>query len=81
MYLYFRNGGAFPDRTEFSRLMAPYCPIREPTCNRNDRYRTADGSCNNIRNPLWGASITTQARFLPPVYGDSESSVFLVLGH
>ncbi|CAG2224718.1 PXDN [Mytilus edulis] len=60
------NGGAFPDRTEFSRLMAPYCPIREPTCNRNDRYRTADGSCNNIRNPLWGASITTQARFLPP---------------
>ncbi|CAG2214824.1 PXDN [Mytilus edulis] len=66
-----RNGGAFPDRTEFSRLMAPYCPIREPTCNRNDRYRTADGSCNNIRNPLWGASITTQARFLPPEYGDT----------
>ncbi|CAC5366251.1 PXDN [Mytilus coruscus] len=65
-----RNEGAFPDRNEFSRQMAPYCPIRSPVCNRNDLYRTADGSCNNILNPLWGASLTTQARFLLPAYGD-----------
>ncbi|CAC5390152.1 PXDN [Mytilus coruscus] len=65
-----RTGGATPDAAEFSRQIAPYCPVRRPVCNPNDRYRTADGSCNNLNNPLWGASITNQARFLSPTYGD-----------
>ncbi|XP_063400947.1 peroxidase-like protein [Mytilus trossulus] len=65
-----RTGGATPDAAEFSRQIAPYCPVRVPVCNPNDRYRTADGSCNNLFNTLWGASITTQARFLSPTYGD-----------
>ncbi|CAG2189729.1 PXDN [Mytilus edulis] len=50
--------------------MAPYCADRWPVCSSNDRYRTADGSCNNFNNPLWGASITNQARFLSPSYDD-----------
>ncbi|XP_076115704.1 peroxidase-like protein [Mytilus galloprovincialis] len=65
-----RNGGALPDSAEFRRQLVPYCPMRSPVCNPNDLYRTANGSCNNLRNPLWGASFTTQARFLPPAYGD-----------
>ncbi|XP_063426083.1 peroxidase-like protein [Mytilus trossulus] len=65
-----RSGGATPNTTEFSRQMAPYCADRWPVCNPNDRYRTADGSCNNFNNPLWGASITNQARFLSPSYDD-----------
>ncbi|XP_052106928.1 peroxidase-like protein isoform X2 [Mytilus californianus] len=69
-YYAIRSGGATPDTTEFSRQMAPYCIDRRSVCNPNDRYRTADGSCNNLNNPLWGASITNQARFLSPTYGD-----------
>ncbi|CAG2249307.1 unnamed protein product [Mytilus edulis] len=65
-----RNGGAFPDPTEFRKLMKPYCPNRATACNRHDLYRTANGSCNNLHNPSWGASLTTQARLMPPSYGD-----------
>ncbi|XP_033725362.1 peroxidasin-like [Pecten maximus] len=36
----------------------------------NERFRTADGLCNNINNPTWGRAGTPHARFLPPLYGD-----------
>ncbi|KAK8739717.1 hypothetical protein OTU49_003162 [Cherax quadricarinatus] len=32
------------------------------------KYRTIDGTCNNLRNPLWGASLTGFRRVLAPVY-------------
>ncbi|XP_066271451.1 eosinophil peroxidase-like [Branchiostoma lanceolatum] len=34
----------------------------------SSKYRTIDGSCNNIDNPLWGSSLTPFQRFLPPIY-------------
>ncbi|CAC5390148.1 PXDN [Mytilus coruscus] len=77
-----RTGGASPDAAEFSRQMAPYCPVRRPVCHPNDRYQTADGSCNNLNNPLWGASITNQARFLFPTYGDhGDQNIFCCNGN
>ena len=30
-------------------------------------YRTITGQCNNLRNPLWGASITPHSRILPSI--------------
>ena len=30
-------------------------------------YRTITGQCNNLRNPLWGASITPHSRLLPSI--------------
>ena len=33
-------------------------------------YRSADGSCNNMKHPEWGASLTPFLRFLPPDYSD-----------
>ncbi|XP_067680260.1 peroxidase-like [Haliotis asinina] len=44
------------------------------TCTKTDKYRTADGSCNNIRHPDWGQSFIPMRRFLPSQYGDGISS-------
>lgn len=36
----------------------------------NSRYRTIDGSCNNIFNPYWGRSQICHVRLLPADYSD-----------
>lgn len=33
------------------------------TCPPINRYRTFDGSCNNLNNPTWGQAGTVQRRF------------------
>lgn len=38
------------------------------TCNPQEKYRTADGSCNNRNNALWGMSRTPLNRILPAEY-------------
>ncbi|UYV64083.1 hypothetical protein LAZ67_2006518 [Cordylochernes scorpioides] len=43
-------------------------------CDRNRKYRTADGSCNNVRNPSWGRSFACFRRLLPAAYGNSVNS-------
>ena len=35
-----------------------------------NQFRTADGTCNNLDNPLWGASSTTYSRMQPAHYED-----------
>lgn len=49
----------------------PLCAYRlKPTCVSTAKYRTADGSCNNLQNPLWGKSQTPFERFIDPFYED-----------
>ncbi|XP_046342547.2 peroxidase-like [Haliotis rufescens] len=43
-------------------------------CNKTDMFRSADGSCNNIRHPDWGKSFIPLRRFLLPKYDDDISS-------
>lgn len=40
------------------------CPKRGiPHCTPASlRYRTADGSCNNVQNPWWGSAMSTMQR-------------------
>lgn len=37
------------------------------------KYRTIDGSCNNFKNPMWGASLTAFRRILLPLYENGFS--------
>ncbi|KAK7071018.1 hypothetical protein SK128_013626 [Halocaridina rubra] len=51
-------------------ILGHTCP-RAPACsNPNSKYRTADGSCNNLNNPSWGMMGTPVQRIVPPKYDD-----------
>ncbi|XP_076230763.1 peroxidase isoform X2 [Calliopsis andreniformis] len=39
-------------------------------CNPRAKYRSIDGSCNNIENPSWGSAMTAYTRILFPQYFD-----------
>lgn len=63
---------------DFSQTdLASRCP-GDPVCPRNaarERYRTYDGSCNNLKHTAWGKSNTPYTRILPPDYEDNISEM------
>lgn len=51
------------------------CTITHPPfCSNLTRYRTINGTCNNLQNPHWGAALTAFRRPIPPWYQDGISS-------
>lgn len=54
-----------PANEDFLRRCAPVV-----TCNSSAKYRTFNGSCNNLRIPTWGASETPHLRLLNADYSD-----------
>ena len=48
------------------------CPRPAMSC-ANSRYRTIDGSCNNLNVPWWGMAGTPQARLFGYAYEDGRS--------
>merc|ERR1712142_263788 len=45
---------------------------RKITCPADDKYRTPDGSCNNLLHPKFGAAGIAMRRFVPPAYADGK---------
>jgi len=39
-------------------------------CDPYKRFRTSDGTCNNLYNPQWGKAAGCFSRLLPPDYAD-----------
>ncbi|XP_072760904.1 uncharacterized protein [Anoplolepis gracilipes] len=66
-------------RTKFTQrtLLEQQCPQRDPPqCPAASlRYRTSDGSCNNLQNLWWGSAMSAMQRFLPPEYDDGVQSI------
>ena len=54
------------------KVPSPYCPkVKAVDCKKFDpKYRTYNGSCNNLINTWWGASETPQRRLKAPEYDD-----------
>ncbi|KAG0729227.1 Chorion peroxidase [Chionoecetes opilio] len=50
--------------------LSDQCPLQISCSDPGSRFRTADGSCNNLRNPVFGKSNTPAQRILPPTYDD-----------
>nr|XP_022293504.1 peroxidase-like protein [Crassostrea virginica] len=64
----FQKVSSDPQITQsFQDAMTPLC-YEIPVCDSQDPYRTADGSCNNLFNPLLGKSFTPQSRVIPNAY-------------
>ncbi|CAF0726834.1 unnamed protein product [Didymodactylos carnosus] len=66
-----------PTIKTLSKLTAPTqnCPFKKNIkCNIQEKYRTIDGSCNNIKRPWLGKSNTPFKRWLTPFYDDGLDS-------
>ena len=81
-YLYFgfsfnlsREQGAFglPKFSILNTVLADTCP-KKAFC-RAHKYRSTDGSCNNLNHQQWGTPGTALQRILPPKYGDGWFSI------
>lgn len=71
-------GRQAPPRISLKRTpLEGLCPPREaPRCNpASRRYRTHDGTCNNLRHPRWGSAQMPFHRFLQPEYHDGIEDV------
>ncbi|XP_071123148.1 uncharacterized protein [Mytilus edulis] len=80
-FSHFRTGSSIdtltPDSatsSRFSQIVKPFCAAKNVTCDPYEKYRSYDGKCNNLRNPLWGSALTAQPRFLSANYGDRYNS-------
>ncbi|XP_056003153.1 chorion peroxidase-like isoform X2 [Ostrea edulis] len=43
-------------------------------CDETRKYRTIDGSCNNLKNPYWGMAETPLIRFVCSAYDDGVNA-------
>ncbi|XP_039283319.1 peroxidase [Nilaparvata lugens] len=63
---------ALPRFSVLNTIIADTCP-QVQLCDAS-KYRTADGSCNNLSQDRWGKAGTALHRILPPKYQDGVSS-------
>ena len=47
---------------------------QRPRCDQRRKYRSADGTCNNLKQPSWGSYAQHLGRFMGPEYGDGNES-------
>lgn len=45
----------------------------KPRCHSSAQFRTIDGSCNNLRFPVWGQANTAHSRIIQANYSDGNN--------
>ncbi|CAG9762637.1 unnamed protein product [Ceutorhynchus assimilis] len=58
----------------FHAFSGSICSPPPSPCNNASKYRSLDGTCNNLEHPKWGASYTIYTRLLPANYADGISA-------
>ncbi|XP_069703374.1 peroxidase isoform X2 [Periplaneta americana] len=77
------SGGSYFSSTsaDFSSSQPAQCQPQVGPCQKS-KYRTFDGSCNNLNNPTLGVANTRYGRLLPPKYSDGvQAPPISVTGH
>jgi hypothetical protein len=46
------------------------CPQQPVQCTESSKFRSIDGTCNNLENPHWGEQNTLFSRLLTPAYSN-----------
>lgn len=74
--MYFNFQANNPE-VDFNEYVQPYNTYYEKcatpvTCDVHSKYRTLNGSCNNLENKLWGSSGTPYIRLTPANYADGK---------
>ncbi|KAG8328081.1 hypothetical protein J6590_000734 [Homalodisca vitripennis] len=49
--------------------------IKEAVCDKGAKFRTIDGSCNNLEFPQWGMAGVPLVRILPAFYSDDNKLI------
>ncbi|XP_011503270.1 PREDICTED: uncharacterized protein LOC105366506 [Ceratosolen solmsi marchali] len=64
-------------QTNGQSILGQQCPKKGiPQCPPASlKYRTSDGSCNNLKELWWGSAMSTMQRFLPSAYDDGIESI------
>ncbi|KAJ8043604.1 Peroxidasin [Holothuria leucospilota] len=67
------------NQATLAALREEYCDLVDfinvdVDCDNSNQYRTINGQCNNLDNPLWGRSGTPFLRLLPANYADGVST-------
>ena len=50
-------------------------------CDRDAKYRTLDGTCNNLASPMQGASATAMPRLMDNAYSDGKFRGQFITGY
>ena len=60
-------------KLEGTSLNAACAAEQQADCNLNYKYRSIDGTCNNLENPKLGSVMTAYTRLLFPEYMDGKN--------
>ena len=64
------DSDAMENMLDFAECQNPIELINCALIPSVNKFRTADGTCNNLQNPLWGAANTAFSRLRPAAYED-----------
>lgn len=62
-----KSDSASLENVDYVKQCAPIVP-----CDFSGKYRTIDGTCNNLNNPTWGSSNTPFIRLAGAHYSDGN---------